>query len=75
MVAKTDQKQTTEPIAETPEVAAPAMSEIVWLDMQTREIVRECGDTISRYMPGETEFNLYAEMNTFEKRNASKPVA
>lgn len=75
MVAKTDQKQTAEPITETQETVAPVAAERVWLDMETREIVRECGDTVWRYMPGETEFDFYAEMNTFEKRNASKPIA
>lgn len=49
--------------------------EIVYLDMQTREIVREFGDTVARYMPGSTEFDLYAEMNTFEKRNGGKSGA
>jgi hypothetical protein len=66
MAAKTDLK----PIEEVPPVA-----EKIWLDMTTREIVRESGDTVCRYMPGETEFALYAEMNTYEKRNDRKPVA
>lgn len=75
MAGKTDQKQAIEEAMKTPEIAIDVPVERVWLDMATREIVRECGDMVSRYMPGETEFDLYVEMNTFEKRNASKPVA
>lgn len=66
MAEKTDQNQK--------KADAPA-TERVWLDMATGEIVREFGDTIARYQPGETEFALYAEMNTFEKRNDRKSVA
>lgn len=50
-------------------------NETVWLDMATGEIVREFGDTTARYRPGEAEFALYAEMNTYEKRNGRKPSA
>lgn len=75
MAEKTDQKQTkvdeVAPVKEAP----PAPTESIWLDMATGEIVREFGDTVSRYRPGETEFALYAEMNTYEKRNDRKSVA
>lgn len=56
-------------------VEAQAPTEIVYLDMKTREIVREYGNTVSRYSPGKTEFDLYAEMNTYEKRNGGKSGA
>lgn len=58
-----------------PAKQATAPVEIVYLDMQTREIVREFGDTTARYAPGSAEFDLYAEMNTFEKRNVGKSGA
>lgn len=54
---------------------AAAPDEIVYLDMATREIVREFGNIVGRYTVGDTEFDLYAEMNTFEKRNEQKPSA
>jgi len=66
MAVKTDQKQTDDVVG---------AAEKIWLDMATREIVRENGDTVCRYMPGETEFDLYAQMNTYEKRHVGKSGA
>lgn len=66
MAAKTGQTST--------DAASPA-EEVKWLDMATGEIVREFGDTVSRYKPGDVEFALYAETDMFEKRNGSKSGA
>lgn len=49
--------------------------ESIWLDMATGEIVREWGNTVSRYRPGDVEFSLYAQNNLYVKRNDSKSGA
>lgn len=53
-------------------VKAAAPVEDVYLDMETKEIVRVVGDTTHRYRPNDTEFGLYIESKAYRTVNGRK---
>lgn len=54
-----------------PKVAA-APVEDVYLDLDTKEIVRVRGDLIHRYQPGDCEFSVMVETKAYRTVNGRK---
>lgn len=76
MAGKTDQKPTAETAVEAVQsFVVQTTPEKVWLDMQTREIVRDYGSLVYRSKPSNKEFDDYANLTDIEKRNDSQSVA
>jgi len=56
-------------------VVPASVSEEVYLDLDTKEIVRNIGDTTFRYRPGATEFSVYVESKSYKTVNGRKSGA
>ena len=52
-----------EAVASPNKAQAPAQD--IYLDLDTKEIVKVIGDTTYRYRPGDTEFSHYVEAKTY----------
>ena len=54
-----------------PKVAADRVED-VYLDLDSKEIVRIAGDTTHRYRPNDTEFGLYVETKAYRTVSGRK---